>query len=190
MSGKVFEHLIQDLAKADLMIGGHPHRIVEMEVYAYNQEHPDMYVHCHPDQQHPGRWYFHRHGNGTYRNGTFKGLDITMGNPETYCGILIRALWYNDTCVVGPSKVVDHILSLLQLNCIMDLTQNELLSIEDPRLNLVLHPHHDDVELYVGPRIGLKPDKCPPFAQALYRYVAVTGMQAPIKAKRSLVRLH
>lgn len=47
--------------------------------------------HCVGSANRSCRRYFHRTG-GTYRAGTFKGLDITIGTDEkNYGGILIRS---------------------------------------------------------------------------------------------------
>src|SRR5687768_6144859 len=73
-----------------ITIGGEWHRILELEFYLHNAEHPDPYVHRNPQQLTVGQWYFHRTGN-SYKGGTYKGLDITFG-ADSYGGILIRTL--------------------------------------------------------------------------------------------------
>ena len=64
-------------------------------------------------QQTCGRWYFHRE-EGSYRGGSFKGLDITFGaDPAAFGGILIRTLRAaGDGAVTnGSSLCVDRLLA-------------------------------------------------------------------------------
>lgn len=95
------------------------HRIAELEFYYNTAVFPDPYPHGDELQRTAGQWcgarqfhpspliatcgnrsvhfcrYFHRTG-GTYRSGTFKGLDITIGTDEkNYGGILIRSTTRN-----------------------------------------------------------------------------------------------
>jgi len=100
-----------------LMINGYPHRICEIEFYLNSESHPDEYVHCHEDQTKKGTWYFHRYNNGTYKNVTFKGLDIVLGSENIYAGILIRSIIdiKQKKLIEGPCRTVNHILSLYYL---------------------------------------------------------------------------
>ncbi|KXS19038.1 hypothetical protein M427DRAFT_181607 [Gonapodya prolifera JEL478] len=98
-------------------------RLAELEFYLHREpDHPDPFSHRHPDQRSRGRWYFHKLG-GSYRGGTWKGLDITFGGRQgstesgsdgsdgaggtkeedgndTFGGLLIRALEPYGTLVV------------------------------------------------------------------------------------------
>eukprot|EP01132_Coremiostelium_polycephalum_P009302 gene9302-11403_t len=99
-----------------LFINGIPHMFVEIEYYFKGYNHQDSFAHCDEMQLENCTWYFHRTG-GSYRSGSFKGLDLTFGISEdkAYGGILIRSLQRIDTqpCLVdGPSLCVDHILKL------------------------------------------------------------------------------
>ena len=61
-----------------------------------------------------GVWYFHRKG-GTYKSGTFKGMDLACGDQEqgVYAGLLIRAVvGAAGELVEGPCLVVEKILEL------------------------------------------------------------------------------
>ena len=52
-----------------LVVGNHPYRIVECEIYYYDKDkHPDPYVHKRKQQLTAGKWYFND-----------MGLDITFG---------------------------------------------------------------------------------------------------------------
>jgi len=75
------------------------------------ESHPDPFTHRDPLLRARGRWYFHRTG-GTYKGGSFKGIDLTFGDGEAYGGVLIRGLERPDgTLVDGPSLCVDHLLA-------------------------------------------------------------------------------
>src|ERR1043165_4334096 len=79
------------LQGTQLIVGKQPHRFVEAEFYYYNDQHPDVFAHRDPLQLHVGRWYFHR-TRGTYRSGSFKGMDLTFGDGKAFGGILIRSI--------------------------------------------------------------------------------------------------
>ena len=94
-----------------LLVAGTPHRLTEVEFYYFSESHPDPFTHRDPLQRARGRWYFHRTG-GTYKGGSFKGIDLTFGDGEAYGGVLIRGLERPDgTLVDGPSLCVDHLLA-------------------------------------------------------------------------------
>jgi hypothetical protein len=47
-----------------------------------------------------------------YRGGSFKGLDLTFGDGQSYGGVLIRGIEAPDgTLIDGPSLCVDHLLA-------------------------------------------------------------------------------
>lgn len=94
-----------------LLVAGQPHRLAEVEFYYHAPEHTDTFAHRDPIQETRGRWYFHK-TKGVYRGGSFKGFDLTFGEPEAHGGILIRTLEKPDgTLVDGPSLSVDHLLA-------------------------------------------------------------------------------
>ncbi len=93
-----------------LVVGRQAHRLVEIEFYYWSQTHPDPFTHRDPIQFHIGHWYFHR-TRGTFRGGSFKGLDLTFGDRTTSGGILFRGLETPEgTLIDGPSLCVDHLL--------------------------------------------------------------------------------
>ncbi len=105
---RIAAHLLN---RARLVVGGKLHRLVEVEVYYHSPDHPDPFAHRDPAQLHVGRWYFHRTG-GTYRGGSFKGLDLAFGGSAAHAGVLIRGLETPDgTLIDGPSVTVDHLLA-------------------------------------------------------------------------------
>ncbi len=94
-----------------LLVGGDVYRLVEIEFYYYNQEHPDPFTHRDSLQLTCGGWYFHRQGN-RYRSGSFKGIDLTFGDGETFGGILIRSIAAPDNTIIdGLSLCVDRLLA-------------------------------------------------------------------------------
>ena len=93
-----------------LHAGDEPHRLIEVEAYYHSEDHPDAFAHCDPIQLEQGRWYFHK-TRGTYRSGSFKGLDISFGDGKAHGGFLLRGLEKPDGEIVdGPSLLVDHLL--------------------------------------------------------------------------------
>jgi len=98
------------LNRVDLMVNGSPYRFAELETYYHGPGHLDLFAHRDPLQLEHGRWYFHR-SRGTYRGGSFKGLDLTFGDGTAHFGILIRTIIAADGMVLdGPCVTVDHLL--------------------------------------------------------------------------------
>ena len=93
------------------VVGGQPLRMTEVEVYYHGAGHPDPFAHRDPVQRAFGRWYFHRTG-GTYRGGSFKGVDLTFGDGAAYAGVLVRGVEAPDgTRIDGPSVTVDALIA-------------------------------------------------------------------------------
>lgn len=119
-----FAHLAEYLFnRVELVVAGQVHRLCEVEFYWHSPGHPDPFVHVHPLQLTSQRWYFHRAGNnhrtgqhGSYRGGSFKGVDLTFGDGHNYGGVLIRAVERTGTAstpgvlIDGPSRTVDQLL--------------------------------------------------------------------------------
>lgn len=123
-----------------LKVNGLSHRIAEAEIYLYTADHLDSFTHRDEQQSKPKHFYFHRFKTGSYKSGTFKGMDIIcdcgttgtgsyFGNevtsaPKSALGVLIRALVDpNDNYIDGPCKVVDHILKLNKAESIKQLLE-------------------------------------------------------------------
>ena len=102
------------LTKYVLVVGDKEYRLAEIEFYINSDVHNDKYTHGDLNQKQFAKWYFHRYPNGSYKSGTYKGLDITMGDPDTYFGILIRSIYCAETneFIDGPCKTVNKILEL------------------------------------------------------------------------------
>jgi hypothetical protein len=111
--GNWFADLAGRLLNAcDLVVAGGRYRLAEVEMYYHGRPHPDPFAHRDPLQLENARWYFHRTG-GRYRGGSFKGLDLTLGDGTAHFGILVRSIAGPDgpRLIDGPSRVVDHLLA-------------------------------------------------------------------------------
>ncbi|HUR55955.1 MAG TPA: hypothetical protein VMZ71_17600 [Gemmataceae bacterium] len=95
----------------DFVVAGERYHFAELEAYYSGDAHPDLFAHRDPLQLENARWYFHR-TRGEYRGGSFKGLDLTMGDGKAFFGILIRTIVLDDESLIdGPSLTVDYLLS-------------------------------------------------------------------------------
>jgi len=102
------------LNRATLRVAGYAHRLTEIEFYVNGLGHLDKFTHGDEMQKRGGSWYFHRTA-GQYRGGTYKGLDIAIGNPQIFGGILIRGVEQVEPLprlFDGPCLCVDHMLEL------------------------------------------------------------------------------
>lgn len=156
-----------------LIVNDKKYRILEIEFYLYCKDHLDGYSHQHSDQLMYGEFYFHRHKNGIYRGGNYKGMDFCLGNIENkkYCGILIRSIMNSETNKIteGPCLTVNKILEEYKYSSI-----TEFLNTEN-KLQLQDYKHQKEI-IYVGPRVGLdlkklQNPKFPEFIFRNYRYL-------------------
>lgn|SRR3990167_2061880 len=171
-----------------LFIAGEIYRICEIEFYLLSKNHPDIYTHGHSDQKKYGTWYFHRHTNGTYK-AIRRGIDISIGTEDCFCGILIRSIYGGDKFIEGPELTVRHILNRYGAEKIVDLIkQDENIGILDNKFSLIIKDATGKIEsIFVGPRIGLNEDKDPIFREKPYRYLI--GKDKIKKEKKSLRQL-
>jgi len=134
-------------------------RIAEIEFYFNDGDrHPDPFTHNDTMQYHPNHWYFHKKG-GVYRGGTWKGMDITLGqsSPIKFSGgILVRSIREliiakkgskevikeEGEYIHGPSKVVDKILEVFKRNSVKELVEEEFHEHMDiiQNSNMTLYP--------------------------------------------------
>jgi len=178
------------LNRTVLVINKQPFRMAEIEFYlTHPSAMPDPYPHNDPIQVNRWLWYFHRSSGKSYRGGTYKGLDITIGDaPRFIGGILIRSLLGlvpaelepaqkkkkgNDAFVCGPCKLVDHILTLNGYDYaekdatrnFVETTLKDDLSVEaaEGKALYLRHSTPDDritpMELLTSGRVGLNPNK-------------------------------
>src|SRR3989338_4156712 len=108
-----------------LFAGDNKYMICEIQFYLYNGEHEDVFVHRHPLQKTKMQCYFHHtcDKEHSYKSGTYKGLDITCGDNESYGGILIRSIYNEDKkeMIEGPCKIVDEIIEQIKYKDNLDL---------------------------------------------------------------------
>jgi hypothetical protein len=169
---------------ADILLNGcyltvnkNKYRLIEIEFYLKCNSHYDPYTHGDPDQLLQHTFYFHKFKTGTYKSGTFKGLDLTFGDSENnaYFGILIRSIQSIKTGNIteGPCNVVNKILDDYKLKNITDLTKGKNLNIFQNKMDFILVPSDNlsKKNIFYGPRIGLS-NKHPEYQNKNYRFVA------------------
>jgi hypothetical protein len=171
-----------------LLINEQLYRIVEIEFYLHCECHPDHYAHRDVDQLQYSGFYFHKHQNNTYKNGTRRGMDLSLGNIESkkYCGILIRSLLNLSTGILteGPCLCVNKILEEYKSNSILEFVNSKYefpLKIIDYKLQ--------SEPTYAGPRIGLQSKtssivKAQEYVNRAYRFL--THKHKIKKGKRDL----
>jgi len=168
-----------------LVAGGKSHALREIEFYWKTEEHQDIFTHSSKVQETCGFWYFHRTGNN-YRNGSYKGLDISIGRGKDACGgALIRSLEVLDNSgkfICGPSLSVDHILSMCNANSISELVDEKMkgdISVEKgsdttPKilyLDRVSSNENSSHEVFRSPRVGLNLTKGSEKVELQLKYV-------------------
>lgn len=181
---------------ASLYIGDTEYIIVETELYATE----DPYTHRDPQQQRKETFYFHRmHGKG-FKEGTFRGLDITFGDGKEFCAYLIRSIKNKETREVteGPCLVVNTILRHFGAPSVKEFHvqytgRNPDLSINNNESGLYCTLTDAPVPHSASPRVGLRFKKIPGYDLAAvlrycmgpYRFV-VNG--TPIKKQSNTLR--
>ena len=146
------------LKNVSLIVSQEPYRFLEIEFYYQSPQHPDPFVHASPIQKTLGRWYFHREGI-RYRDGTFKGLDLSFGSEGTFGGILIRTLQSPEGIIInGSSLCVEHLLQKTGFSKIVDLDQaiqERLIWDETNPFYLKEKKEESLTEVYQTSRVGL-----------------------------------
>lgn len=170
----LFNKIANDILNYKLLsINEKPHRICEVEFYLYSADHIDPFTHRDKDQSIPNNWYFHKK-NGTYKCGTFKGLDMTFRPVVTtydkkfgiYGGMLIRSISILDKYgketgfIEGPCRVVDYILNECNMPKIKDFVDKYGVTIEDNEGLTLIDIPSDMIScnietIYNSPRVGL-----------------------------------
>jgi hypothetical protein len=176
-------------------------RMCELELYLTDADHKDPFTHCDEQQMSNQCWYFHRMRN-SYKEGTFKGLDITIGTPGVrYCGILIRSLcemttdgktWTEtDRFIEGPCNCVNALIDNSSvkdfLKNVTHIPMNIYSNVMD--LKIIRVADLPIEEIYVGKRYGLSEKTEDPnnFRNAPYRFV--THIKKIKKQKSDLVKI-
>ena len=152
-------------------------RLTEIEFYLFSETHPDPYTHRSLEQKTENRFYFHKFGNGTFKAGTWKGLDLCFGR-DSFFGVLIRSLTELKTgkIIEGPCLSVNRILSHFDFENVSDFVSKVFdgdldFDVYDEsklmHLRKVTHLPHE--VLFSGPRIGLS-NKFPDYKDLPYRF--------------------
>lgn len=152
-------------------------RICEVEFYLYqDSEFPDKYTHCDVLQLEWGKLYFHRLNGKGYKSGTYKCMDIAIGDKDStrYLGVLIRSMYSitDDKFISGPCLCVNYLLQQFGCNDVNELSNKVTFPIHltqfDSQVKLI-DQVHDYEKIYYAPRVGLS-DKYPEYRTRLYRF--------------------
>lgn len=152
------------------VVGAQKFRLCEIEFYRCGPDHEDKYTHCNKLQKQFGELYFHQFGNGSYKSGTYKCMDITLGDGVTYYGVLIRSVQNIGTgeFTDGPCRSVNKLLEILggypDIKTFMADHAKDMYSLIKLERE-ALAP----LQMFYGPRIGLS-DKYPDYRDRMYRF--------------------
>lgn len=136
-----------------------------MEVEHYQND--DPYTHCDREQYQNGTFYFHRINGKGFKEGSFKGMDITAGSGDRCNAYLIRSIGTDTEIIEGPCLVVQKILQILGYAKVKEFHS------EYVKVNPDLSVHNEDSGFYLelvrtapedsngtnidaSPRVGLK----------------------------------
>lgn len=172
----------------ELHFGDARFRLLDVEFYVHAAGHEDPYTHRNPKQSTFGQWYFHRVGP-SLRNGTFKGLDLTLCVDDSapsedaravYAAVLLRGAQSLDGATVldGPCVLVDHAIRSAGLRTIAELcdaVEGPVVTDARARAPIALVPSEASAPatLYATPRVGLAlSDERARFCAARYRFLA------------------
>jgi len=171
---QIAEFLLNEVV---LMVNGKKHRFNELEFYITCKTHNDPFTHGDETQRTTANWYFHRSGN-TYRSGTYKGLDLSIGkNDKEFGGILIRSIEdvENGKIICGPCKSVDHMLEVCKAPTIKDLVDSQMkkdLSVDNTKgpIYVMIDNSIPKREIFRSPRVGLNMKKANHAAELQMQY--------------------
>lgn len=168
-------------------------RLCEIEFYYRSDDHDDKYVHSKKDQMKFGRFYFHQYGNGVYKSGTYKGVDLTFGSKKrnVYYGVLVRSICNIETgeFIEGPCRSVNKILEINKAHDVKEFVKDKKvpLKLYDNKDLYIEHVDLDKEQIYIGPRVGLS-DKYPEFKDMKYRYaIMIKKIRKQKKFTHSLI---
>lgn len=172
------------LGRAVLVARDTRYRFTELEFYYRGGDHGDPFVHGHPLQRTRRRWYFHRRGE-SYVGGSFKGLDITLGDGAAHGGMLIRGLQSIDgdgdgAVIDGPCRCVEALLAAAGYDHVRDLDhalgEREIWHSSPLVIQLSAESETPERTIHYTARVGL----------TLKRYTAGSGkeryLMAPYRA--------
>jgi len=146
------------LNKALLRAGENRYRFCELELYFKdNTNHKDTFTHGTATQLEHCKWYFHTRG-GVYRGGTYKGLDLALGDAFRHVGILIRSIqnMEDQALFCGPCLCVNEILRATENESIENFVSNFGIDVfENEKLKIISNENLVQRTIYKTPRVGL-----------------------------------
>lgn len=165
---------------------------IEIEMYLYSDDHLDEYVHQHPRQLSHSKWYFHRGNENSYKNGTYKGLDLTFGKSDgeekVYGGCLFRTIVdiSSGKVIEGPSNTVTRLMMEYGSDSIKEFAEEcEKRDVfSNNVLKLVKRKKSEGCTIYTSRRVGLS-DKYPLYRELQLRYISEPRL---IKKNRGDIR--
>lgn len=167
---QVFEKIANTLLnKVYICTPKNKYIIGELEFYLHNNKHSDPFVHCDENQSNPSNWYFHKLFGKGFKEGTYKGVDITFGTlakqNKSYGGILLRSIQNVNTGKVteGSCSVVNKFLedngnikSVKNFVKLFNGNMSVVYSGTTTNLPLyLLEAKNINKVIYTGPRVGL-----------------------------------
>jgi hypothetical protein len=160
--------------------------ITEIEFYNYSKKHPDPYVQLDNEQKIFGNLYFNKTRSGTYKTGTNMGININLGDSDTYFYVLIRSLINIETHIFTetPNKCVDMILDIFKYGDIDSFMKKNNDKIYD-LINLK-KIEDNKLDIFFGPRIGLVLFS-PAYFHKKYRYAVNIKM---IKTQNNFISIN
>jgi hypothetical protein len=157
-----FKTLANTLLNQTILVANQKrYRLCEIEFYFTNPTHNDPYTHCRDEQSKTGLFYFHRYQTGTYKSGTYKGVDLTLGHPGTYFSVLIRSIMDLSTTVLteGPCRSVNLLLEQFGCHTVAEFADGKHVPLSFYDQQYGLYIVHDSMlpayPLSSGARIGL-----------------------------------
>jgi len=152
---EIFTKIANDIINRGILkINGEEYIVCEIEFYLSIENHIDPFIHGDKEQATIGNWYFHRQNGGSYKGGSFKGLDLTFGSSkkQSYGGILFRSIKevHTGKILEGPCRIVDYILTKCGKSTIVDLVKDDLCKLLCFTMGNVRNE-----KVYKCPRVGL-----------------------------------
>ncbi len=143
-----------------LVLEGHRFRLTTIEFYYYRETiHPDRTTHAlryqraRERQRLKGEWYLHK--QSISKRLTYKGVDLTFGDGESYGGILIKEVEEIGvtTKSYSQSKFIDRVIEILSPR-----TKEEFVEMieKERRLKLFYEPNLPKYLVLNHRRKGLK----------------------------------
>eukprot|EP00760_Papus_ankaliazontas_P002333 PhM_4_TR10949/c0_g1_i3/m.88478 len=193
--------LLQDVV---IEVSDAMYRICEVEAYMLGPAHNDVYAHDNAIQHSSFQWYFHKQGE-SYKSGSFKGMDLALGDSKSAIGFLIRSIESIEEdkkkqkrSFEGPCVVVNHILEANKCKDIKTFVAEaaaarpagcqDVFTCKGLRLRWASEserlPLNGDASTVLrGPRVGLVPRRAEqvPWCAVPYRFVLTNLVPGKMK---------